>query len=95
MELPFATGAPTRRARAAAQMMFLDARAFNQPVAAWDVGQVTSMGVRRRARVGSVRGWGGSPGRGPLRPDSFATGASTQRTRAVVRRRACSMVRMP
>ena len=28
--------------------MFIYARAFNQPVEAWDVGQVTNMQVRRR-----------------------------------------------
>ena len=66
---PFVTGALTRRARAmcAAQAMFLVA-AFNQPVDAWDVGKVTNMNVRR-ARVGSRRGWGGSPGRCPLPPE--------------------------
>ena len=32
----------------AAQGMFSSATAFNQPVEAWDVGQVTNMGVRRR-----------------------------------------------
>ena len=36
----------------AAQNMFQNARAFNQPLAAWDVGQVTSMQVRRRPASG-------------------------------------------
>ena len=31
----------------AAQEMFSRATSFNQPVAAWDIGQVTSMSVRR------------------------------------------------
>ena len=62
--LPFATGAPTWRARAAAQRMFMSASAFNQPVEAWDVGKVTNMDVRRRARVGSRRGWDGCGRRG-------------------------------
>ena len=49
----FATGAPTRPARArcgVAQAVFMHANAFNQSVEAWDVGQVTSMEVRRRPR---------------------------------------------
>ena len=37
----------------AAQSMFYGASAFNQPVEAWDVGQVTNMGVRRRPASGS------------------------------------------
>ena len=37
----------------AAQYMFYGASAFNQPVEAWDVGQVTHMGVRRRPASGS------------------------------------------
>ena len=36
----------------AAQSMFSRAQEFNQPVAAWDVGQVTNMKVRRRPRRG-------------------------------------------
>ena len=40
----------------AAQSMFYLATAFNQPVAAWDVGQVTNMNVRRCLRLG-CRGW--------------------------------------
>ena len=36
----------------AAQSMFSWASAFNQPVEAWDVGQVTSMHVRRRPASG-------------------------------------------
>ena len=36
--------------------MFSRATAFNQPVAAWDVGQVTYMQVRRRPRPGGVGG---------------------------------------
>ena len=31
-----------------AQWMFNSAGAFNQPLGAWDVGQVTNMQVRRR-----------------------------------------------
>ena len=46
----FATVSPTRRARAVAQSMLHGASAFNQPVAAWDVGQVTKMEVRHRPR---------------------------------------------
>jgi surface protein len=71
----FATKASTDSASTcggASQAMFFGARAFNQPVAAWDVAQVTDMTVRRRPRrelaggVGVVRG-----GR------SLATGTST------------------
>jgi hypothetical protein len=51
----------------AAQGMFGYTYAFNQPVAAWDVGQVTNMNVRRRPRW-EPKGWGlgGWPGGGPL-----------------------------
>ena len=37
----------------AAQSMFYSASAFNQPVEAWDVSQVTNMWVRRRPASGS------------------------------------------
>ena len=36
----------------AAQFMFNEAAAFNQPLEAWDVGQVTTMQVRRRPSWG-------------------------------------------
>ena len=44
-----------------AQEMFYYAGAFNQPVEAWDVDQVTRMDVRRRLRQepGEVRGGSG------------------------------------
>ena len=38
----------------AAQYMFYYANSFNQPVAAWDVGKVTNMEVRRCPRLGRV-----------------------------------------
>ena len=38
----------------AAQDMFYYANSFNQPVAAWDVGKVTNMEVRRCPRLGRV-----------------------------------------
>ena len=34
--------------------MFYYANSFNQPVAAWDVGKVTNMEVRRCPRLGRV-----------------------------------------
>ena len=37
-----------------AQQMFHYTNSFNQPLAAWDVGQVTNMGVRRRPRLGRL-----------------------------------------
>ena len=39
----------------AAQYMFRRATAFNQPVEAWDVGQVINMRVRRRLLLGVGR----------------------------------------
>ena len=59
--------------------IWIGSSAFNQPVAAWDVGQVTKMSVRRRPRVGSRRGWGGCGAGGPL----HATVSPTRRARAV------------
>jgi surface protein len=47
------------RVRGMAQSMFSYASAFNQPLDAWDVGQLTTMAVRRRPGDGSWRGWGG------------------------------------
>ena len=47
------------RVRGVAQSMFSSASAFNQPLDAWDVGQLTTMAVRRRPGHGSWRGWGG------------------------------------
>ena len=38
------------------QLMFVSASAFNQPLAAWDVGQVTEMNVRRRRPASGVQG---------------------------------------
>ena len=46
-------GAPTKRVHAgAAQKMFEYLPSFNQPLAAWDVGQVTDMRVRRSPATG-------------------------------------------
>ena len=59
--------------------IWIGSSAFNQPVAAWDVGQVTKMSVRRRPRVGSRRGWGGCGAGGPL----HATVSPTRHARAV------------
>ena len=90
--LPFATGARTQRARAvcAAQNLFFVASAFNQPVEAWDVGQVNSMRVRRHPHVGSWRGWGGWPGGGgPLSPE-HSLGVHV----LCARRRPCSLSRL-
>ena len=59
----------------AAQGMFYNAITFNQPVAAWDVGKVTAMRVRRRPRREPERlGW-----------QFFATGALNRPARAVWR----------
>ena len=59
----------------AAQGMFYNAITFNQPVAAWDVGKVTAMRVRRRPRREPERlGW-----------RFFATGALNRPARAVWR----------
>ena len=49
----------TRVCAGAMQNMFQYASSFNQPVAAWDVGQVTAMQVRYRPRHGR-EGLGGS-----------------------------------
>ena len=62
-----------------AQGMFRNARAFNQPVAAWDVGQVTSMSVRRRPCRGRV----------PLCTQLLRE-ATTSRACVLTRRRICS-----
>ena len=89
---PFVTGALTQRARAvcAAQNLFYVASAFNQPVEAWDVGQVNSMRVRRHPHVGSWRGWGGWPGGGgPLSPE-HSLGVRV----LCARRRLCSLSRL-
>ena len=66
----------------AAQTMFYYASAFNQPLAAWDVGQVINMNVRRRPASGS-QGF----------THSCACGAATSHVRVLVRRRICSIPR--
>ena len=49
----------------AAQTMFYYASAFNQPLAAWDVGQVINMNVRRRPASGSQASYTHTPLWGP------------------------------
>ena len=51
-----------------AQWMFNSAGAFNQPLGAWDVGQVTNMQVRRRPHLALEleRGWGSWLGGGSV-----------------------------
>ena len=55
------------RAVTFAQEMFYQSGAFNQPVEAWDVGQVTRMDVRRAPPASGARREvrGGRAGRGP------------------------------
>ena len=49
----------------AAQYMFSSASTFNQPLAAWDVGQVINMQVRRRPASGSQASYTHTPLWGP------------------------------
>ena len=63
-----------------AQNMFYNARAFNQPLAAWDVGQVTDMQVCRCPAFGS----------GARAHTQLLRGAATSRVRVLAWRRACS-----
>ena len=66
-----------------AQNMFHTARAFNQPLAAWDVGQVTDMQVCRCPASGS----------GARAHTQLLRGAATSRVRVLARRSLCSMER--
>jgi len=73
----------------AAQSMFYSASAFNQPVAAWDVGQVTNMRVRRRPRWEGLGGVGVVAGRAVLCHGSTNSACAC----GVVWRRPCSCTR--
>ena len=66
-----------------AQNMFYNARAFNQPLAAWDVGQVTDMQVCRCPASGS----------GARAHTQLLRGAATSRVRVLARRSLCSLER--
>ena len=66
-----------------AQNMFQSARAFNQPLAAWDVGQVTDMQVCRCPAFGS----------GARAHTQLLRGAATSRVRVLARRSLCSIER--
>ena len=63
----------------AAQYMFSWATAFNQPLASWDVAQVTNMGVRRRPCLGWVL----------LRTQLPSEGCGTSRACVLTWRRVC------
>ena len=68
----------------AAQDMFYSASSFNQPLAAWDVGQVKAMSVRRRP---ASTGWG------LLLHTQLLRGTATSRVRMLARRSLCSTTR--
>ena len=78
------SGHKPRACAGAAQYMFSSASSFNQPLEAWDVGQVISMTVRRRPASVS-QGF----------THSCACGAATNRVRVRARCRACSPGRAP
>ena len=85
--------AHTRRSRGhkpcacagAAQSMFYSASSFNQPLAAWDVGQVTNMQVRHRPVS-----WSRSQG---SCAHSSAQGSGHNRVRVLAPRSICSPLR--